>query len=204
MARPLLSCHNTSTIAANPKPRLTEEEYLTQERKAEFKSEYLNGEVFAMAGGTLRHARLITNFARILGNQLVESSCEVITQDMRVQVSPGGLYTYPNILAFCGPPSFLDETEDTLLNPILIAEVLSDSTRNYDLGGKFDLYRLVPTLREYVTVEHSAIHIITRQRQEDGSWLLRDYTDFGGNLPLSSVSITIPIAEIYRNVSFTA
>ena len=96
----------------------------------------------------------------------------------------------------------LDETEDTLLNPILIVEVLSDSTRDYDLGGKFELYRAIPTLREYVTVEQSAVHITTRQ--EDGSWLLRDYTDLGGDLPLSSVGASLPIAEIYRNVSFTA
>lgn len=191
-------------MAANPRSTTTEQAYLEQERKAEFKSEYLNGEIFAMAGGTLRHARLIANFARILGNQLVQSSCEVITQDMRIQVSHGGLYTYPDILAFCGPPVFLDQTEDTLLNPVLIVEVLSDSTRNYDLGGKFDLYRTIPTLQEYVTVEQNTVHIVARQRQSDDSWLLRDYTDLQSNLLLSSVSASLPVSEIYRNASFAA
>ncbi len=191
-------------MAVSPKSRLTEEEYLAQERKAEFKSEYLNGEMFAMAGGTFRHASIILDFAGELRAQLRGTACRALTQDMRVQVSSGGLYTYPDILAFCEPPAFLDETEDTLLNPVLIAEVLSDSTRDYDLGGKFELYRLIPTLREYVTVEQSAVHIVTRQRQQDDSWLLRDYTDPGSDLPLSSVGVTIRTAEIYRNVSFAA
>ena len=158
--------------------------------------------MFAIAGGTLRHASIVSDFAGELRTQLRGSACRVLTQDMRVQVSPGGLYTYPDILSFCDQPMLLDETEDTLLNPILIVEVLSDSTRDYDLGGKFELYRAIPTLREYVTVEQSAVHITTRQ--EDGSWLLRDYTDLGGDLPLSSVGASLPIAEIYRNVSFTA
>lgn len=191
-------------MAENPKSLLTEQAYLEQERKAEFKSEYLNGEIFAMAGGTLRHASIISDFAGELRNHLRGSSCRTLTQDMRVCIPSGKLYTYPDILAFCGTPAFLDETEDALLNPVLIVEVLSDSTRNYDLGGKFDLYRMIPTLLEYVTVEQNAIHIVTRQRQNDGSWLLRDYVDSDEALPLSSVHVSLSVAEIYRNVPFAA
>jgi Uma2 family endonuclease len=190
-------------MAANPKPHLTEQEYLERERKAEFKSEYLNGEVFAMAGGTLHHASIISDFSGELRNCLIGTTCQVLTQDMRVQASRGGLYAYPDILVFCGQPTLLDEKEDTLLNPILIVEVLSDSTRNYDLGGKFELYREIPTLQEYVTIEQKVVHITTRHRQEDGSWLLRDYVDLKGDLPLSSVVTNIAIAKIYRNVPHT-
>lgn len=188
-------------MAANPKSLLTEEEYLAQERKAEHKSEYLNGEVFAMGGGTFRHASIISDFAGELRNRLRGSSCQALTQDMRVRVSSGGLYTYPDILVVCGPPEFLDATEDTLLNPVFIAEVLSDSTRDYDLGGKFELYRQIPALREYITVEQRAVHLVARQRQPDGSWLLRDYKDLAEAVPFLSVGTDIPLSEIYRRVS---
>ncbi len=191
-------------MAANPKSFLTEEEYLTQERKAEYKSEYLNGEVFAMSGGTFRHALIILDFAGELRDRLRGSSCEVVTQDMRVRVSPGRLYTYPDILVVCGTPEFLDGAEDTLLNPVFIAEVLSDSTRDYDLGGKFELYRQIPVLQEYITVEQRTAHLITRQRQSDGSWLLRDYKDLTQDVPFSSVGADVPLSEIYRRVSFPA
>ena len=191
-------------MSANPKSFLTEEEYLAQERKAEYKSEYLNGEVFAMAGGTYRHASIISDFAGELRNRFRGFSCNVVTQDMRVRVSSGGSYTYPDILVVCGPPEFLDETEDTLLNPIFIAEVLSDSTRDYDLGGKFDLYRQIPTLQEYITVEQRAVHLITRQRQPDGAWLLRDYKDLTEAAPFPSLGTDVPLSEIYRRISFPA
>jgi len=118
-------------MSANPKSFLTEEEHLRQERKAEYRSEYLNGKAFTTAGGTCRHASIVSDFAGELRNRFRGSSCNVVTQDMRVRVSSGGLYAYPDILVVCGPPEFLDETEDTLL-----ADQGKDVTRFFKGQGR--------------------------------------------------------------------
>ncbi len=184
-------------MAAHPQ-FITPEQYLERERKAEIKSEYLHGEVFAMSGGNYRHALLITDCARELGNHLQGTDCRVVTRDMRVRVSEGGLYTYPDIIVVCGLPAFLDSSEDTLLNPRLIVEVLSNSTRNYDLGGKFEAYRQLNSLEEYVTIEQKEVRIVTRKRQDGDSWLMHDHTDLQGQLSLVSLDVSLSMAGIYR------
>src|SRR5438094_499662 len=131
---------------------LSPEEYLAQERRAEFRSEYLRGEVFAMAGASYEHTRIKDNFSREIGNQLKGGPCFVLTSDMRVKVNATGLYTYPDAVIVCEQGRFEDANVDTLLNPRVIVEILSDSTEAYDRGGKFGHYRQIASLQEYVLV----------------------------------------------------
>src|SRR2546427_2666626 len=129
--------------------QLTEAEYLRLERQAELKSEYFQGEIFAMAGGSRAHSLIATNLLRELSGRLKASDCIVYNADLRVKVEATGLLTYPDISVVCGTQRFLDEQEDTLLNPTLVVEVLSDSTEAYDCGKKLEHYRQIPTCREY-------------------------------------------------------
>src|SRR5919199_1130147 len=135
-------------MSAVPKTRLTPEQYLAIERKAEFKSEYYNGEMFAMAGASEPHNRIKDNLIGELHARLKVSACHSYSSDMRVKVSRTGLYTYPDIVIICGKPELEDAHGDTLLNPQVIIEVLSDSTEKYDRGKKFRHYKQIESLRE--------------------------------------------------------
>ena len=127
-------------------PFLTVEEYLTQERTAEYKSEYYAGEIFAMAGASERHATIVANLMYLLVGQLKGRSCKAYANNLRLRVSPTGLYTYPDILVVCGTPHFADDQHDTLLNPTVLIEVLSESTEAYDRGRKFEHYRTLTSV----------------------------------------------------------
>ncbi|HYV06815.1 MAG TPA: Uma2 family endonuclease, partial [Blastocatellia bacterium] len=139
-------------MASNPTTRYTPEEYLAYERASDTKHEYLNGEIFAMGGASSRHVLIVTNLVVELGSQVKGGPCLVYSTDLRVKVSPTGLYTYPDVIAVCNNPEFSDEQKDTLLNPVLIIEVLSDSTKDYDRGGKFEQYRTIISFAEYLLV----------------------------------------------------
>src|SRR5262245_17637844 len=130
-------------MTAVPKQLMTPAEYLVKERAAEFKSEYYRGEMFAMAGASYEHTVICANLVQELGSQLKGSQCRTLSQDMRVKVSASGLYTYPDVIVLCGPPELEDEQGDTLLNPRVIVEVLSDSTERYDRGAKFRQYQQI-------------------------------------------------------------
>ncbi len=134
------------------RPFLSPQEYLALERQAETKSEYYAGEVFAMAGASRRHVKIMVNTVVSLAAQLKERSCEVFTSDMRVKVSATGLYTYPDVAVVCGKPRFDDDQEDILLNPTVIIEVLSKSTEAYDRGEKFALYRALESMTDYLLI----------------------------------------------------
>lgn len=183
---------------------LTPEEYLEHERKAEYKSEYLRGEVFAMAGASPRHALIVTNLVRELSQALRSRSCNVYSSDLRVRVSPTGLYTYPDVVVVCGAAEFADDQDDTLTNPTLIVEVLSESTQNYDRGQKFQHYRTLPSLQEYLTVSQDAVHIEQWTRQPDGRWLLTESGDPAAELALESVGVRIGISTFYEKVEVPA
>src|SRR2546425_9750990 len=158
-------------VSTQPKTRITPEEYLELERKAEIKSEYLDGEMFAMSGVTREHSTIVVNVTTELNVQVKGRPCEVHGPDLRVKVSPTGLYTYPDVAVICGEPQFEDPHFDTLLDPHLIIEVLSDSTESYDRGKKFAHYRAIDSLREYILVSQTEYRIERFCRQDDGSWL---------------------------------
>jgi Uma2 family endonuclease len=160
-------------MSTQPKNYLTPEQYLEIERKAEYKSEYYQGEMFAMAGASLAHNRLATALIVDLGQQLRRGPCEVFGSDMRVAVDATGLYAYPDASVCCGGPQLADGHNDVLLNPVLIVEVLSPSTELYDRGDKFKHYRTIPSLREYLLVASEHIEVELRRLQPDGEWTLR-------------------------------
>jgi Uma2 family endonuclease len=183
---------------------LTPEEYLARERKAEFRSEYFAGETFAMAGARLPHILVVANLVRRLGNQLESRPCQVLSNDMRVKVSPTGLYTYPDVVVVCGKPQFEDENEDTLLNPTVLVEVLSESTEAYDRGRKFVHYRAIESLREYVLIAQDECRAERFERQPDNTWVLWSTDRMEETLRLPAIGCELPLAEIYHKVEFPA
>jgi Uma2 family endonuclease len=186
-------------MASDPRPRISPEEYLALERQAETKSEYLDGEIFAMTGASRKHNRLNLNLAFILDSQLKVEGCEVYASEMRVKVAESGLYTYPDVVVACGEPQFEDAEVDTLLNPQLIIEVLSKSTQDYDRGTKFLHYRALASLREYVLVAQDRIHVEHYLRQND-AWRLTETDRREDVIELASVGARLALADVYDRV----
>ncbi len=182
---------------------LTSEQYLEIERKAEFKSEYYQGEMFAMAGAKEGHNLVVANLISELHQQLRPRPCRVYPSDMRVRISPSGLYTYPDVTVVCGEPQFVDQERDTLLNPNLIVEVLSPSTEAYDRGRKFKHYRSIESVSEYLLVASEQITAELFTRQPDGSWLLVEVSRLEDSLHLQSVGCRLTLADIYQKVELT-
>jgi Uma2 family endonuclease len=189
-------------MSSEPKPFLTVEEYLAAERRAERKHEYYAGEIFAMAGASRRHALIVTNLVRELSERLRRRPCEVYSTDLRLRVASTGLFTYPDVMVVCGAPEFAAEDPDTLVNPVLIVEVLSETTKNYDRGEKFRHYRTLASLREYLLVAQDSVHIEQYVRQADGSWRLTETGDPEAVIELVSLDCQLPVALIYEKVSF--
>ena len=184
-------------MSLRPKPYLSPEDYLALERSAEFKSEYFDGEIFAMTGASESHNLIVINTIRELSIQLKKRPCKVYANDMRVKVSPTGLFTYPDVMVVCGQAQFDDSHLDTLLNPTLIVEVLSDSTEAYDRGRKFEHYRHLDSLVEYVLIAQHRPHVESFRRQLDQQWLLTECNGLDGTLRLQSIDCDLALAEIY-------
>ena len=177
----------------------TPEEYLVWERSSDEKHEYFDGEVFAMAGASEEHNLLVANVVATLWVALRQRTCKVYPSDLRVKIPSTGLYTYPDASVICERPEFEDDKADTLLNPQIIFEVLSDSTEDYDRGTKFKHYRSIPSFREYLLVSQTEILVEHSIRQDDGSWLLRDH-GAGERLVLASIGCEIAVDELYLKV----
>ena len=188
-------------MSTQPEHKYSAEEYLAFDRASDAKSEFLDGTIYAMGGATARHVQIVGNVARELGNQLRDKPCVVYSTDLRVQVSQAGLYAYPDVIVVCGEPTFIDNKLDTLTNPLLIVEVLSDSTKNYDRGEKFERYRSIKSFREYVLIAQDKIHIEQYIRQDDGSWVLRETDSLNGIIELASMGCRLAVAEVYLKVS---
>lgn len=189
-------------MSALPKPKLTPADYLAIERKAECRSEYYRGEMFAMAGASREHNTVKENLIIEIGSRLKGSPCRTYSSDQRVRVSPTGLYTYPDLVIVCGKGEYEDDEMDTLLNPDAIIEVLSPSTENYDRGAKFRQYQQMQSVKEYVLVSQSEPLCERFVRQTDGTWNLTTITAIGGELAFNSVPVRIPLAAIYDGVTF--
>jgi Uma2 family endonuclease len=189
-------------MSTQPKTFITPEQYLEIERKAEYKSEYLNGEMFAMAGGRAPHNLIAWNILGELRDQLRKRPCVAFTSDQRVLVAATRLYTYPDIAALCGEPKFLDETRDTLRNPSLIVEVLSPSTEAYDRGRKFAHYKKIDSLAEYLLVSSEEMQADLFGRVPDGSWTVISAEKPEDVLELHSIGCRLVLADIYEKVEF--
>jgi Uma2 family endonuclease len=189
-------------MSAQAQPRLTPEQYLELERAAEFRHEYYNGRMYAMSGGSFPHVIVIGNLSSELRLALKKTSCIVATSDLRIRVSPNGLYTYPDIAVVCGPPKLLDGHKDTLLNPVLIIEVLSPSTEAYDRGFKSAQYRTLESLQEYALVSQTEPRVEVFRRQTSGDWLLSEAVGIEAVCRFESVDASVALSEIYAKVPF--
>jgi Uma2 family endonuclease len=187
---------------AQNSPRLSEADYLRLERQAEHKSEYLDGEIFAMAGGTRAHSLIAGNVIAELRNLLKATDCVAYNADLRVKVEATGLLTYPDVSVVCGEQRFLDEQEDTLLNPGVIIEVLSDSTEAYDRGKKFENYRQIPTCREYLLVGQKEPRVDQFIRQSNGEWTLKEAAGLSGEISVPALGVVLRLAEVFAKVKF--
>jgi Uma2 family endonuclease len=187
-----------------PKRFITPEEYLLLERASETKHEYYAGEMFAMGGASRAHVLIVGNLIASLTIQLRGKPCEVLGTDMRVKVNSTGLYTYPDISVACGDIKFEDRNLDTLLNPLVIMEVLSPSTEAYDRGKKFEKYRQLESLQEYLLVAQDRAHVEHYRRQNDGKWELSEASDLDSSLLLPSIECQILLRDVYDKVELTA
>ena len=178
----------------------TPEEYLALERKAHCKSEYLDGHIIAMAGASSEHNLIVGDIFYALYPELRRRGCLVYTSDMRVRPSPRDSYVYPDVVVVCGEPQFEDEAFDTLLNPIVIVEVLSPSTEAYDRGEKFTRYKQLPSLKEYVLVSQDNVHV-EHHRRHGAQWILSHYRTLEEVLPLSSIECEVPLRDIYARIT---
>lgn len=190
-------------MAAQKVPYLSPEEYLEGERFAEVKHEYIAGEAYAMAGGTPEHTTLSTDALLALGSHLgaVGGSCDVYNSDIKVRVEDAGPFFYPDVTVTCGDPTF--DADGCLRDPLLIVEVLSESTGRFDRGEKFFHYRRIASLRHYVLIEQDRMLVEHYERQDNGLWtLVGEHTEPDHRLSLPALGADIPLSEIYRRVRF--
>jgi Uma2 family endonuclease len=183
-------------------PRVTEAEYLAIERTASYKSEFFGGEMFAMAGGSAMHSLIASNLIGEFQAKLKGRPCKPFTSDLRVKIEATGLLTYPDVSVVCGPLHYLEGTNDTILNPVLLVEVLSDSTEAYDRGEKFQHYRQIPSLKEYLLASQRLPRLEHFVRSANDEWTLRTIEAIGATLTLPALEITISLNEVFADVKF--
>ena len=185
-------------MASLPAPPLKEEEYLRLERQAETKSELYDGQMFARAGGSPNHALLANTLGALLQRQVPEG-CRTFNADLRIRVASTGFYSYPDCSVVYGDLEFFGNHTDVVLNPLLIVEVLSPSTEGYDRGKKFELYRAIPSFREYLLVHQDRRHVEHYSKQDDGSWLLREYSGAASSFAITRWAVRISLGELYAS-----
>lgn len=178
------------------------EEYLQLETAATFRSEYYNGQIFPMAGGTPNHNRIAGNFYAALNFSFKRQPYDVFVSDMRLSIPRRRLYTYPDVMIVAGQLEYAENRRDTITNPIIIAEVSSKSTEKYDRVGKFQLYRSIPTLREYILISQTEFYVEQYSKTEDNKWLLSEYEGENAELSLTSVAFQISLLDLYDKVEF--
>lgn len=189
-------------MASNPKTFYTPEEYLAFERSVPNKHEYFGGEISAIGRVSADHVLVVTNLVGELVAQVKGESCRVYSAALRVRVGPTGFYTYPDVIVLCDEPRFSDDHEDTLLNPALIIEVLSESTKDYDRGGKFEKYRTIDSFVEYLVIAEDRPHVEHWVRQPDKVWVLHETNSLEDTIHLKSVPCSLPLSEIYDKIDF--
>lgn len=180
---------------------LSPEEYLQIERKAEHKSEYSDGGMYGMAGGSEKHNLIATNVTGLLHHQLIESPCKVYNSDMKVRVYTAKKYVYPDASVVCGETKFDDEYRDVILNPILIVEVLSDSTAAYDRGGKFQAYKRLDSFKEYILVSQEECLVEQYVRKSAHQWIYTDASGLESSIYLSTIECTLALRDVYAKTS---
>lgn len=187
-------------MTAAPKQRMTLAEYEALLEASTERYEYVNGEAYAMAGGSLRHSVIIANVIRALGNRLDARPCVVGPPDTIVLVKETGLVTLPDVTVLCGPPERVDAPKHAITNPTVLVEVLSPSTQDWDRAGKFEHYKRIPSLREFVVVDAATSHVEVRRRVGENQWLMIDYIGNDATARLESLDLDLPLAEVYAKL----
>jgi Uma2 family endonuclease len=196
--------YNGSMAAPQSVP-ITAEEYLALERSSTGRrSEFWDGQIVAMSGARLSHIKIVSNLVRRLGNALDGSGCQVLSNDMRVAADPVSKYFYPDVAIVCQLPEFIDDQFDTLLNPVVVIEVLSPSTENLDRTIKLDAYRAISSLNHYVLIDSRKITVHHYERQSETNWLLRSLDDQADSLILRQPPVSLSLDHIYQEVSFNS
>ncbi len=190
-------------MSALPKiqPYFTIEEYFAHEERAEYRSEYYQGEIFAMAGSSLNHNQIVGNLYTAL-RQSVDRSCRAFATDLRLFIKGDQFFTYPDVMVICGLLRFAPGRLDTVMNPVIIMEVLSPSTESYDRGKKFEFYRSISTLQEYILVDQNRFYVERYQRQVNNTWLLMTLDGPESVLRLPSIDVEMTMATIYEQVEW--
>jgi Uma2 family endonuclease len=181
-------------------PTVPPDEYLVRERAAEYRSEYLAGEVRATTGASRKHDRIAMNLGALLHGQLRGGPCEPFMSDMRVKVEGTGAYLYPDVVVACGASSLEDEHQDTLLNPVLVVEVLSPGTADFDHNGRWEHYRRIPTLTDYLLLSRAEPRVERYARQSEGLWLFSETSGLDATLRLESIGCTLALRDVYERV----
>ncbi|HEY6503561.1 MAG TPA: Uma2 family endonuclease [Chitinophagaceae bacterium] len=177
------------------------EEYLEMERASEKKHEYFKGEVFAMSGASIPHNDIAYNINRLVAPFLHGKGCKIYGSDFRVHISENSLFTYPDFSIVCGKTETSDVYTDNLTNPAVIIEILSKSTKDYDRGTKFSLYRSIKTLKEYILIDSTTISVELFARQEDNSWNLTEFKQLSESFFISTISLLLSLKDIYEDVN---
>lgn len=177
-------------------------EYFEMEEKSDIRHEYYKGEIFAFAGASINHGRIIGNINSKFLQKLANKNCESFSSDLKVRIEEVDLFTYPDILVICDKPEFYKDRDDTVLNPVLIIEVLSGSTKNYDRGEKFEFYRTVKSLQDYILVDQRRVHVEHFVRSAENKWVLTETSDINSSLEISNLKLEVSLEEIYDRVDF--
>jgi Uma2 family endonuclease len=191
-------------MSALPQHRYSLAEYLKREEAADYKSQFYQGEIFAMTGGTPNHNRITVNSLVSISIQLDGSGCRPFNSDQRIRIPANNLLTYPDISVVCGELELDDQDPNAINNPLVIVEVLSKSTESYDRGKKFDLYRELPSLREYLLISQETVHVERFVRQDDGTWNLAVFKGIDAEVELQSVNVKLKLTTVYNDVTFPA
>jgi Uma2 family endonuclease len=177
------------------------EDYLIMERASEVKHEYFKGDVFAMSGASWEHNLIARNINTLVLPFLKGKSCNMFRSDLRIHVPENTLYTYPDFSIICGKPETTNEEDDTVIKPSAIIEILSKSTKDYDRGTKFNLYRSIQTLKEYITIDSLSISVEIYTRQPDNSWNMKEFKQLSDSFVISAIGLTLQLKDIYEDVS---
>ncbi|MEH2122937.1 Uma2 family endonuclease [Nostoc sp.] len=180
----------------------TPEEYLELEEAADYKSEYINGQIIPMAGGTANHNRIAGNFYAVLNFAFRQQEYEVFNSDMRLWINQKRIHTYPDVTVIAGEPEFSNNRTDIITNPQVIVEVLSKSTKNYDREDKFQAYRTISTFQEYLLIDQTRIHVEQFSKIGKKQWTLREYDEEDEAIALGTVPFEISLQDLYNKVKF--
>jgi Uma2 family endonuclease len=175
--------------------------YLESEKKSDIKHEFYKGEIFAMAGASIQHNQIASNAHVAIGSFISDKDCTIFQSDLKIHVELNSLFTYPDLSIVCGTIATLENHKDIVTNPSVLVEVLSDTTQDYDRGGKFKLYRDIPSLKEYVLISSLEVLVEKYTKQEDGTWILHEYKTLNDFFKIDVIAMQVELKGLYKNVA---